>query len=195
MKVIGVTGGIASGKSLISDWFLKSQIQVVDADKVYKSQMKDNQDLFNEVKSFFNLEVNDPNDLYKQLRRIVFNDKEKLQALNQITHPYVIEKMDELIVKYRDQGEKYLVLDVPLLYEAKMEDICDVVICVYLDKESQIQRLMKRDRIDYGSALKRVESQMDLDIKKEKADFVIDNAYSKDHSYQQFRQILAQING
>lgn len=194
MKIIGVTGGIASGKSLISGWFSKLHIHVVDADKVYKSLMKNNQDLYKEVIAYFNLELNDLDDLYKNLSKIVFMDKDKLKALNQITHPYVIQRVNEIIDEHRRTKEKHLVLDIPLLFEANMEDFCDVVICVYVDKHTQIERLMKRNIMSHQAAMKRIESQMDLEIKKEKADFVIDNSYSKDHSYQQFRQVLAKIN-
>ena len=195
MKIIGVTGGIASGKSLVSDWFRKSQIEVIDADHVYKSLVETNQDLYDEVMKHFDLEPTNHHGFdYRALGRIVFNDKEKLQLLNKITHPYVKEEVNRLIKLNREAGEKHLVLDVPLLFEANMEDYCDVVVCVYVDRQTQIERLMKRGNLDHHTAISRIDSQMSLEEKKEKSDYVIDNSLSKDHTYQQFRQILAKIN-
>lgn len=195
MKVIGVTGGIASGKSLISDWFEKVQINVIDADRVYKSLVETNQDLYQDVIKHFDLPESDHHQLdFRALGKIVFNDKEKLKLLNQITHPYVKTEMNRLIQMNRDEGEKHLVLDIPLLFEAKMESYCDFIICVYVDKETQIERLMKRANLDRKTATKRIDSQMSLEEKKEKSDYVIDNSLTKDYTYEQFRQVLAQIN-
>lgn len=194
MKVIGLTGGIASGKSLVSDWFRKVHIKVIDADSVYKNLLKVDNNLYNEVTNAFNLEKNENNRLdFKLLARIVFNDKSKLELLNKITHPYVIKKIEEMITEYKQKGENIIILAVPLLFEAKMEYLCDKIICVYLDRETQIERLLNRSNLDREVALKRIESQMDLNQKKAKADYVIDNSYSRDNSYLQFIQILAKI--
>ncbi|MGM0495576.1 MAG: dephospho-CoA kinase [Bacillota bacterium] len=194
MKVIGLTGGIASGKSLVSDWFRKVHIKVIDADSVYKNLLKVDNNLYNEVTNAFNLEKNENNRLdFKLLARIVFNDRSKLELLNKITHPYVIKKIEEMITEYKQKGEDIIILAVPLLFEAKMEYLCDKIICVYLDRETQIERLLNRSNLDREVALKRIESQMDLNQKKAKADYVIDNSYSRDNSYRQFIQILAKI--
>jgi len=194
MKVIGLTGGIASGKSLVSDWFRKVHIKVIDADSVYKNLLKVDNNLYNEVTNAFKLEKNENNRLdFKLLARIVFNDKSKLESLNKITHPYVIKKIEEMISEYKQKGEDIIILAVPLLFEAKMEYLCDKIICVYLDCETQIERLMNRSNLDREVALKRIESQMDLNQKKAKADYVIDNSYSRDNSYLQFIRILAKI--
>lgn len=194
MKVIGVTGGIASGKSLISDWFEKAQIKVIDADKVYRSLIKTHKKMLKEIITAFNLKqnANQPLDL-KELGHIVFNSKKEMIKLNKITHPYVIEMMEEQIEDHRLNEESIIVLDVPLLFEAKMEKYCDSIICVYTDKETQIDRLRKRGHLTREAAIQRIDSQMSLEIKKEKSDYVIDNSYSKDHSYSQFTQILAKI--
>lgn len=194
MKIIGVTGGIASGKSLISDWFKKAQIEVIDADHVYKRLVETNQALLDDIRTHFNLSLHDHHFNFRALGRIVFNDKEKLKLLNKITHPYVKEEINRLIKMNLEAGEKHLVLDVPLLFEANMEDYCDSVICVYVDRETQIERLMQRGHLDHQTAIARIDSQMSLEEKKERSDFVIDNSLTKDYTYQQFRQILAKIN-
>jgi len=195
MKVIGVTGGIASGKSLVSGWFEKSQIKVIDSDHVYKNLVKTNQDLYHDVTNHFGLPSQEDQRLdYKTLASIVFNDRKKLKELNHITHPYVKDEINRLLDQYKEDGEKIVVLDVPLLFEANMESFCDVIICVYTDRETQIDRLMKRGYLDRETAIQRIDSQMSLEEKKEKSDYVIDNSLSKDESYRQFREILAKIN-
>jgi dephospho-CoA kinase len=194
MIVVGVTGGIASGKSLISDWFTKAHLSVIDADVVYKNLIKSNQNLYKDIVEAFDLPTNQTSTIdFKSLGKIVFRDKEKLKKLNAITHPYVINKVELMLEEYRDNEKDIVILDVPLLYEAKMESYCDYVVCVYTDRETQIDRLMKRGHLDRQTAIKRIDSQMSLEDKKAKSDFVIDNSWSKDHSYQQFVQVLAKI--
>lgn len=194
MIVVGVTGGIASGKSLISDWFTKAHLSVIDADVVYKNLIKSNQNLYKDIVEAFDLPTNQTSTIdFKSLGKIVFRDKEKLKKLNAITHPYVINKVELMLEEYRDNVKDIVILDVPLLYEAKMESYCDYVVCVYTDRETQIDRLMKRGHLDRQTAIKRIDSQMSLEDKKAKSDFVIDNSWSKDHSYQQFVQVLAKI--
>jgi dephospho-CoA kinase len=194
MIVVGVTGGIASGKSLISDWFTKAHLSVIDADVVYKNLIKSNQNLYKDIVEAFDLPTNQTSTIdFKSLGKIVFRDKEKLKKLNAITHPYVINKVELMLEEYRDNEKDIVILDVPLLYEAKMESYCDYVVCVYTDRETQIDRLMKRGHLDRQTAIKRIDSQMSLEDKKTKSDFVIDNSWSKDHSYQQFVQVLAKI--
>jgi dephospho-CoA kinase len=194
MIVVGVTGGIASGKSLISDWFTKANLRVIDADVVYKNLIKSNRNLYKDIVEAFDLPTNQSSSIdFKSLGKIVFRDKEKLKKLNAITHPYVINKVELMLEEYKDNRMDIVILDVPLLYEAKMESYCDYVVCVYTDRETQIDRLMKRGHLDRQTAIKRIDSQMSLEDKKAKSDFVIDNSWSKDHSYQQFVQILANI--
>ncbi len=194
MKVIGVTGGVASGKSLISGWFEKAHIDIIDADKVYKTLIQTNKKLYKEIIETFNLEENENQQLdFKSLAKIVFNNKDKLLLLNSIAHPYVIDEMVRMIENYRNNHHSLIVLDVPLLFEANMEKYCDQIVCVYADRETQIDRLMKRGHLDRSVAVQRIDSQMSIEEKKEKSDFVIDNSWSRDHSYQQFIQVLAKI--
>ncbi|QWC00421.1 dephospho-CoA kinase [Mycoplasmatota bacterium] len=194
MKVIGLTGGIASGKTLISDWFEKTDVKVIDADKVYKALIKTDRHLYQEIVDLFSLNIEEDQTLdFKKLARIVFNNKEKLKELNELTHPYVIKEIEHLIEYNKLKGESILVLDVPLLYEAKMEKYCEKIICVYVDRETQIDRLMKRGHLDRKVAIQRIEAQMSLEKKKEYADYVIDNSSSRDDSFEQFKIILAKI--
>lgn len=185
---IGLTGGIASGKSLVSSYFQELDIPILDADKIYKNLLKTNKLLYNEIKKTFNLE----DFTLKQLGEIVFDDQIKLKTLNKIAHPYVIRYFAEQLKKMA-KTEKFVVLDIPLLFEAKMESYCDVIICVYVDEIIQIERLMKRNNLLKEEALKRINSQMPLSEKCKISDYVIDNSQERDYTYQQFTEIFNKI--
>ena len=188
MKRIGLTGGIASGKSLVSGFFEDENVTVLDADKIYKNLLKTNKVLYNEVKKSFGLdEVN-----LKILAEIVFNDERKLKQLNTITHPFVIRSFTEQL-KRLSRTEKLVVLDIPLLFEAKMEDFCDEIICVYVDEKVQLERLVERNKISVQEASKRIKSQMSLSEKCKLSDYVIDNSLDTDNTYNQFIKIYHKI--
>ncbi|MDD3129122.1 MAG: dephospho-CoA kinase [Candidatus Izemoplasmatales bacterium] len=185
MIKIGLTGGIASGKSLVSGFFEDEGIIVLDADKIYKNLLKTNELLYNEIKNAFNLKDLD----LTILANIVFNNQDKIKLLNSIAHPYVKEEYIKLLKEY-ERSEKLVVLDIPLLYEAKMESYCDLIICVYIDEEIQIERLIERDSFSVEDAQKRIASQMSLSEKCKISDYVIDNSKSREFSYYQFKKIL-----
>ncbi|PKK94726.1 MAG: dephospho-CoA kinase [Tenericutes bacterium HGW-Tenericutes-5] len=185
---IGLTGGIASGKSLVSSYFEEQDIVILDADKIYKNLLKTNKILYNEIKKTFQLE----DFTLKQLGEIVFNDQKKLKTLNRIAHPYVIRVFTEQLKKLA-KTEDFVVLDIPLLFEAKMEDFCDVIICVYVDEIIQIERLIKRNNLSEEEALKRISSQMPLSEKCKISDYVIDNSKEREYTLEQFNEIFKKI--
>jgi dephospho-CoA kinase len=185
---IGLTGGIASGKSLVSSYFEEQDIVILDADKIYKNLLKTNKILYNEIKKTFQLE----DFTLKQLGEIVFNDQKKLKTLNRIAHPYVIRVFTEQLKKLA-KTEEFVVLDIPLLFEAKMEDFCDVIICVYVDEIIQIERLIKRNNLSEEEALKRINSQMPLSEKCKISDYVIDNSKEREYTLEQFNEIFIKI--
>jgi dephospho-CoA kinase len=188
MKVIGLTGGIASGKSLVSRFFEKENVVVLDADKIYKNLLKRNKIMYNEIKNAFSLTELD----LKTLSEIVFSNEEKLKILNSIAHPYVKKVMIERIQRLK-KTEKLIVLDIPLLFEAKMENLCDKIICVYAEEKVQLERLLKRNALSLDSALKRINSQMPLKEKCRLSDYIIDNSLDIDNTYRQFKIILSKI--
>ena len=188
MKKIGLTGGIASGKSLISGYFKTENVIVLDADKIYKNLLKTNKILYNEIKEEFNLEELD----LTILSEIVFNDQLKLNRLNEITHPFVMNVFTEELDKL-EKTEKLVVLDIPLLYEAKMKSFCHEIICVYIDEKIQLERLIKRNKLSTEEALKRINSQMPLSKKSKMSKYVIDNSGDKESTYLQFQRIYQKI--
>ncbi len=181
MKIIGLTGGIASGKSTVSRALRELGAIIIDADEVAHAIIEPGKPAWKDIVEHFGLGVLNPDQTIdrEKLGAIVFNDPEKLQVLNQITHPRVGEQFKQMIKDIKSQqADAVLFIEVPLLYETHMDRICDEVWVVWVDEETQIQRLMKRDGLSREDALKRIDAQMSLDEKAKRADVVIDNSFS-----------------
>ncbi len=181
MKIIGLTGGIASGKSTVSRALRELGAIIIDADEVAHAIIEPGKPAWKDIVEHFGLGVLNPDQTIdrEKLGAIVFNDPARLQVLNQITHPRVGEQFKQMIKDIKSQqADAVLFIEVPLLYETHMDRICDEVWVVWVDEETQIQRLMKRDGLSREDALKRIDAQMSLDEKARRADFVIDNRFS-----------------
>lgn len=193
MKVIGLTGGIASGKSTASEILRRFNIKIIDADVIAREVVKPGQPAFNEIVEVFGDDVIDDFGVLKRsnLARIVFNDKDKLEKLNQITHKRIIERIELIIDTYlQSKKEKVVVLDAALLIELELGYLVDEIWLVVIDKKTQIKRLMIRENMSYEDALKIIDSQMQLEEKKTFADVLIDNSETVDYMNQQlFRHI------
>jgi len=178
MLIVGLTGGIASGKSSAAKIFIKLGVRLVDSDVLARVVVEPGRPALARIRERFGGGVKDADGTLsrERLRDIVFHDARALADLNSIVHPAVYAEMAREIAKYRkDPGETILMLDVPLLYESGGEGIVDKVAVVWIDRETQIRRLMGRDGFSREDAINRIEKQMDLDEKKQRADFVIDN--------------------
>lgn len=194
LLIIGLTGGIASGKSYIADWFKKRKVTVIDADKIYKTLLKTNKIMYNEIVKTFGTSVVKNNQIdRKTLGNIVFNDDEKRLKLNEITHKFVKQVVYDKISATRSKKKKLIVLDIPLLFEVSWDYICDLIMLSYVDKPTQIQRLIARDQITEMEAIKKIDSQMDLEIKKEKSDIVIDNNHDFHNTDKQIKEIYDKL--
>ncbi|HZJ84549.1 MAG TPA: dephospho-CoA kinase [Syntrophomonadaceae bacterium] len=178
MKILGLTGGIASGKSTVSQVFKELGAYIIDADKVAHEIVEPGNPAWRDVIRHFGDEIINPDSTInrEKLGDMVFGNEELLDALNKITHPRVMERFkDELQCIRTNNPDAIVIMEVPLLYETHLERLCDLVIVVWLDRETQIKRLMLRDKISEEAAIKRIDSQMDLDEKAKLADYVIDN--------------------
>ncbi len=181
MKILGLTGGIASGKSTVSQVFKRLGAYIIDADKVAHEIVEPGNPAWRDVINRFGDDIlnSDSTIDREKLGDMVFGNPELLDALNKITHPRVMEKFkDELHCIRANNPDAIVIMEVPLLYETHLERLCDQVIVVWVDRETQIKRLMLRDKINEGAAIKRIDSQMELDEKAKKADYVIDNRHT-----------------
>lgn len=177
--VIGLTGGIASGKSTISNYLRELGAVVIDADQLAREVVKPHSPAWQEIKGYFGDEVIDEqgNIDRRSLGRIIFHSPRDREKLNSIIHPKVIEATKVLIDLYNKRNEASLVVvDAPLLLEAGMTDLVDEVWVAAVPEEVQIERLMKRDKVSREEALARLKTQMPLEEKLGRADRVIDNS-------------------
>lgn len=194
MRIIGLTGGIASGKSTISDLFKSSDIPVIDADLIARDVVRKGTPGYRKVVTAFgddilleNGEIN-----RSSLGQIIFSDPAKRQFLNRLLAPHISSGMFWEIVKLWVKGRTVIVLDIPLLFEAKMDRWTNPIIVVWINPETQLQRLMARDGISEEEARNKINSQTSLDWKKTKADIVIDNSGSTDDTRKRFHKVLKQ---
>ena len=178
MKVIGLTGGIACGKSTASMYLKELGACIVDTDGISRATTKKGGKGYYAVLEHFGRELLLENGEIdrRKLGGIVFADETKRQELNGIIHPIVIEESKEQMQAARDAGCKVCILDVPLLFESGMETLCDETWLVYVPREEQIRRIGERDGLDEQAAAARIDSQMPLEEKKRRADIAIDNS-------------------
>ena len=172
--ILGLTGGIASGKSTVSNIFKKYGIYIADADKIAK-ELGNRKDVIDEIGEKISKIVIDKNGSVDRakLKEIVFSDKSKLEILNKIYHPKIREEFKK--IKLNSSKNDIIIFDVPLLFETGMYTLCDKNILVYVNEDIQIERLIARDGITKELAKKIIDSQMSLDEKKSKSDILIEN--------------------
>lgn len=173
--VIGITGGIGSGKSTVSA--LLSEIlsaPILDADKISKNALKDKV-IIEKIKSFFGASIFDSNDLLnkEQLSKLVFSSEKKLIELNNIIHPYVMQKISDTIKELSNES-KYILLDVPLP-NAEFINLSDTILVVVANDETRIKRASKRLNISEEDVKKRMEKQMPISNYIKLADHIIKN--------------------
>lgn len=190
--VIGLTGSIATGKSTVSLMFDDYGIPVVDADKLSREVVKPGRDAYQQIVSVFGEGIlrEDHTLDRKALGEIVFNNDEKRKQLNEIVHPAVRSEMVRKRDQYLMQGDKAVVLDIPLLFESQLTDYVDKTLVVAVEEDVQLKRLMERDGSTKEEALSRIRSQISITEKSRMADEVIDNNGSKKETYDQLDAIL-----
>ena len=193
MKVIGLTGGTGSGKSVVSKSLAEAGAVIVDADKIAHEIIWKGEPAYHEIVEYYGTGILDAegNIIRKKLGEIVFNDKEKLAFLNQCTHKYITAEVKKQIAAAKAEGTAAaIIVDAPLLLEAKLEAVCDLVWVVYADPEVRAQRVMDRDGITYELAKARISNQKSWEEYKSAASAVIDNSKDLGHLKEQISEIL-----
>lgn len=193
MKVIGLTGGTGSGKSVVGKSLAEAGAVIVDADKIAHEIILKGEPAYLEIVEYYGTDILDAegNIIRKKLGEIVFNDKEKLAFLNQCTHKYITAEVKRQIAAAKEEGTATaIIVDAPLLLEAKLETVCDLVWVVYADPEVRAQRVMTRDGITYELAKARISNQKSWEEYKSAASAVIDNSKDLGHLKEQISEIL-----
>ena len=188
---IGITGSIACGKSTVSDYLKEKGYTIIDADKLGHVALT-SEDVKRRLSETFGANILVNNEISREvLAKLVFGNDNNLKKLNNIIHP----KIKELILKLQEEhkDEDLVFLDIALLYEANFVDLVEKVAVVYVDEDVQLERLMTRNFLSKEEALKRIESQMSPQEKASLGDFVINNSYSKEDTFQQIDEILEKL--
>ncbi len=190
--IIGLTGGIASGKSTIASFFKDSGFPVIETDQIAKTILQPGSDAFNAVVKHFGEEILLSEGIInrKALGERIFKDERERDILNQIVHPEVRTITQSKADVLKKEGHAIIVIDVPLLFEAGFDQDVDLTLVISVPKEIQIERLMARDGIEKAYALKKINAQMPLKEKRKRADFVIDNRGSILDTKNQFNELL-----
>ncbi|KAA0761558.1 dephospho-CoA kinase [Bacillus sp. SH5-2] len=194
--VIGLTGGIASGKSTVSKMFRELSIPVIDADVIAREVVEQGKPAYNKIVEVFGAEVlQQDGELDRpKLGNIVFYNEEKRLQLNKIVHPAVREEMNTQKEMYIKKGVQAVVLDIPLLFESKLTSLVDRVLVVAVTPKTQLERLMKRNNFSEEEAKARIQSQMPLEEKVKNADEVINNDGTIMETKTQLQEILKEWN-
>ncbi|MFC0297286.1 dephospho-CoA kinase [Geobacillus jurassicus] len=191
---IGLTGGIASGKSTVSAMMRELGLPVIDADEAARAVVRPGEDAYRQIVAAFGpdiLQTNGEIDRAK-LGAIVFSDEEERKKLNDIVHPAVRRKMlteKEALVR---SGAKTVVLDIPLLFESGLTAWVDKILVVYVDDDVQLRRLMERNGFTEEEARARIRAQWPLVEKIKQADAVINNNGTREETRRQLLVILEQ---
>lgn len=193
MIVVGLTGNIGCGKSTVSNILKKLGVSIIDADVVSREILLDTKVLNLIFDTFGNSIKNTDNTLNrKKLGDIVFNDEKELIKLNNITHPKIKEN---ILNKIKNIKNDIVLIDAALLIEANYLDIVDKIILVVCDESLQIKRILERDFFTEEEVIKRINSQMPQDKKREFANYIIDNSFSLYKLEDEVKKILVDIRG
>ena len=195
--LIGLTGGIASGKSIVAEMFQNLGAHIIDADRIGREIMIPGTDAYERVVNAFGREIlkDDLTIDRKKLGGIVFENPEKLRLLNECTHPFIFREMARQVEKIRENNpDALIIIDVPLLIETNIQNIFDKIIVVYSDETAQMKRLNERDGLSDTEARKRISSQMPLTEKIKYADFVIYNDEGLENTRKQVEEISKKLS-
>lgn len=192
MIKVGLTGGIGTGKSTVSNMIKEKNIPVIDADVISREVLEIYLDILENIKNTFGEEFIDKEGKLKrkELGNYIFKNKELRQKLEDIIMPYIKKEIFERINKYDKIGEQLCVLDAPTLIEQSLHKDMDVNALVWVERDVQIKRVMARDDLTKEQVLDRINSQMPLDKKKDEVDFIIDNSGDIAWTKKQLQDIL-----
>lgn len=195
MKVVGLTGGIASGKSTVSEMFRRLGAPIIDADLVAREVVQPGRWAWKRIVRCFGRGIlqEDQQIDRKQLGKRVFERPWERRFLNLLTHPPIYLEILKGIGRHWRAKTPLVMVDAALLYETPLQLFIRPVIVVYADPETQIDRLIRRDKVNREEALQRIRSQLCLEEKKRRAEFVIDNSGSRERTDQQVLELWKKL--
>lgn len=200
MKLVVLTGGIASGKTAVCATLAELGVPVVDADRIAREVVEPGREAHREVVEAFGPSILLPDGRIdrEKLGKIVFADPDRRARLERITHPRIGARMAELVMEHAAKGAPLIVLDIPLYFEGRKSGRGaplppHAVVVVRVDPETQLRRLVERDGLPEADALARVRAQLPLDEKARMADHVIDNSGTPEETARQVRALWRRL--
>ncbi|KRU25655.1 dephospho-CoA kinase [Clostridium botulinum] len=192
---IGLTGGIGAGKSTISEMIKEKNIPVIDADKISREVLKLYPEILIRVKEVFGKEFLDDNgDLKRrEFGSYIFKNKNKRIEYENIIMPYIKKETFKRIKLLEENKESICVLDAPTLIEQGLYKYMDINILVWVDKDTQINRVVKRDSLDRSEVMNRINSQMSMEEKKKFVEYIIDNSKDIENTKSELDKIFMEV--
>ena len=194
MKIIGITGNSGSGKSTISKLISKNyEAKIIDADKIAKEMTKNNGEYLQAIRQAFGNDVIKNNELdRKKLADIVFLNRAEKEKLDGLTFEYVVEEIKKELEANQNLDYQYIILDVPLLFESKLDKLCDYTIGVIAPQTEKIKRICKRDKLSKEKALQRLNSQPNDEFFTKNCNTVINNE-NKEETIKMMNEIMLKL--
>ena len=194
MKIIGITGNSGSGKSTISKLIsINYEAKIIDADKIAKEMTKNNGEYLQAIRQAFGNDVIKNNELdRKKLADIVFLNRAEKEKLDGLTFEYVVEEIKKELEANQNLDYQYIILDVPLLFESKLDKLCDYTIGVIAPKTEKIKRICKRDKLSKEKALQRLNSQPNDEFFTKNCNTVINNE-NKEETIKMMNEIMLKL--
>ncbi|MEK8212637.1 dephospho-CoA kinase [Paenibacillus sp. FSL L8-0463] len=177
--IMGLTGGIASGKSTVSALFVEKGARLVDADAIAREVMLPGHPVLAAAVLHFGEGILLPDGTLNRtkLGEIVFHDPKALQVLNQLTHPAIRQEIKKRMnTMEQEDPQRLTIVDIPLLYESELDNLFAQIVVVYVPREVQLDRLMERNGLSLEQAQGRLDAQLDIELKRRRADYIIDNS-------------------
>lgn len=192
--IIGLTGSIASGKSTISAMLKEKGFPIIDADLVARQVVEPGTANLQEIERVFGpVVMNEDGTLNRDsLGQLIFHDPAKRKQLNDLMHPAIRSEMLRMRDELFEQGQKTIIMDIPLLFESRLQHFVNKILVVSVTEEMQLHRLMNRNSLSKEEAETRIQSQLPISEKEKGADAVIYNDGSIDQSKVQLERILAE---
>ena len=189
--IYGLTGGIASGKTTAVNFFKEKGVKVFESDSYVRYLWQNNEDLINQVNAKYNINIK-TDEGRKSLANIIFNSELDKAYINSLVHPFVFEGVSKFVKE--NINAKYVIVDMPLLFEVGYDIKVDKTILIYTTSRNQLSRLMKRDNLSKEDAKKRINSQINLKDKRSLSTYVINNSKTIDKLYDKLNLMYEVMN-
>lgn len=196
MLLVGLTGNVASGKSTVSQLLSEHGATIIDADVLARRAVERGSPVYDAIVTRWGTSVVAPDGQLDRpaLRRVVFSEAKELEALNDLVHPEVERLLKARVAEARTRGDAMVICDIPLLFEKKMADRFDKIVLVDAPRPLRLERMVKERGLREAEAMKIIAAQMPADLKRARADYVIDNGGTLSDLTRKVDDLWAELN-